>query len=306
MFTNKKLLSLLLALMLVLSTLSGCAGGSAPAEEPPVVEEPVALDPAAVLLEATTGIMNAIPDDNFMIAPDQALQLMSDNPGAIFWVDLRSAEDYAKGHIAGAVNIPYGTVGQNLASIPMNQQVIFQCTSGQTSAQVTALARLAGFNALSMKGGMKFGWAPLGLAEDTLETTANPLPEAAAPELDEAQQIVWDAVANYFQPDQNYIIAPADLLALAEENPDAIQLVDIRSAEDFAKGHIAGAINIPFKTVGQNYAQLADNKPVYVNCVTGQTAGITIAMLRVAGYNAISVNRGFTGWTEAELPTVTE
>lgn len=306
MYTNKRWLSLLLALMLVLSALTGCGSGNAVEEQPPV-EEPVALDPQAVLLEASTGFMNSIPEDNYMIKPEDAIKLMEDNPGAIFWVDLRSAEDYAKGHVPGAVNIPYGKIGENLASIPMNQQVIFQCVTGQTSAQVTALTRMLGFNSLSMRFGFKLGIEPLGLPADFFETTENPIPEAVQPELDEAGQILWDAVAGYFQPDQTYITKHDALMALIEENPDAIQIVDIRSAEDYAKGHIQGAINIPFKTVGQNYAQLADNKPVYVYCYTGQTAGFTIAMLRVAGYNAISVTRGMTGWAdESAMPVVTE
>lgn len=305
---SKKWLSLLLALMMVMALLSGCGGASQPAPEeeaentPPVVE----LVAEEVLLEASRAILNSIPDNNFMIDADKALELAADNPDAILWVDLRAPEDYAAGHITGAVNIPYGKVGANLNVLPMGKQIIFQCYSGQTSAQVTSLANMLGFNALSMKGGMKFGWTPLGLGEDTLETAENALPAATEPELDEAGQILWDAVVAYFQPDQNYIVAPEDLNGFVEENPDAIQVVDIRTPEDYAAGHIAGAVNIPFKTVGANMDQLADNKPVYLTCYTGQTAGITIAMLRIAGYNAMSLNRGMTGWTDAAMPTVTE
>ena len=126
------------------------------------------------------------------------MSLNDENPDAVFWVDMRSAEDYAKGHITNAVNIPYAKTGEMLEVIPMNKQVIFQCYSGQTSAQVTALANMLGFNAVSFRGGMNFGWAPLNLGEDTLQTTENKLPEAKTPELDEEQQILWDAVKAYF------------------------------------------------------------------------------------------------------------
>jgi rhodanese-related sulfurtransferase len=306
---SRKILSLLLALMMVMAIFAGCGGDQ---EEPggtddPVVEDPISLDVDEVLLEGATSILNNIPDNNFIMAADEALQLVEDNPGAVFWVDLRSAEDYAAGHIVGAVNIPYGKVGANLGSLPTNKQIIFQCYSGQTSAQVTSLAQMLGYNAVSFRGGMKFGWTPLNLGEDSLETTENPLPQAVTPDLDEKGQILWDAVVAYFQPDQNYIISPADLDALVNDNPDAIMVLDIRSAEDFGKGHIPGAINVPFKTVGNNLDQLSKTKPVYTTCYTGQTAGITIAMLRVAGFNAISLSRGMTGWVdEAGLPTVTE
>lgn len=163
---------------------------------------------------------------------------------------------------------------------------------------------MLGFNAVSFRGGMNFGWAPLELGEDTLEMEANDLPQASAPDLDEREQIIWDAAVAYFPPATNNIISPEDLLALVEENPDAITVVDIRSADDYAAGHIEGAIHIPFKEVGANIDQIPMNRPAYVTCYTGQTAGITIAPMRMMGYNAISLSRGMTGWDGAELPKV--
>ncbi|WP_409228045.1 rhodanese-like domain-containing protein [Gudongella sp. SC589] len=320
MRSKTKFLSMLMVLLMSLSVLTACSP-AAPAEEPaPPAEEPAeepaqepaeepaeepALDPEEVLKEAALDLLNNIPDNNFIMASDEALALFEENPGAVFWVDLRSADDYAAGHIAGAVNIPYGEMGNHWEVLPTNRQIIFQCYSGQTSAQVTSLANMLGFNAVSFRGGMNFGWAPLELGEDTLEMEANELPEAKAPELDEKEQIIWDAAVDYFSAD-NYIIAPADLLALVEENPDAITVVDIRQADAYAEGHIEGAIHIPFKEVGANVDQIPMNRPAYVTCYTGQTAGITIAPLRMMGYNAISLNRGMTGWDGAELPKVTD
>lgn len=321
MHNKKRILSMLLVLIMMLSILTACSPKEEPAtpEPTPPAEEPAeeptpepepepepALVKEDVLREAALNLLNNIPDNNFIMAADAALELAEENPDAIFWVDLRSAEDYAKGHIVGAVNIPFAQLGDHLDVLPTNKQVIMQCYSGQTSAQAAALAQMLGFNAVSFRGGMNFGWAPLELGEDTLEMDENPLPAAKAPSLDEAGQIVWDAVKAYFPPDKNNIIAPADLLALVEENPDAITVLDIRSAEDYAAGHIETAKHIAFKQVGANIEQIPTNRPVYVTCYTGQTAGITIAPMRIMGYNAISLNRGMTGWDGAELPKVTE
>lgn len=312
---GKRFLSFLLVLILLMSFVTGCKPEEAPngGEEPPVSnggEEPDdkgdELVAEEVLLKASEDIMKNLPDDNYIIAPDVSLEQFEENPGAIFWVDMRSKDDYEKGHFDGAVNIPYADLGKNLDRIPTNKQIILQCYSGQTSAQAVAIFRMAGFNAMSYRGGMNFGWAPLELGEDTLVTTAADLPDAKAPELDEEGQILWDAAVAYFPSDTNYIISPKDLNDLVEENPDAIMVLDIRSEEDFEKGHIEGAINVPFKKVGDNYDKLPNNKPIYVICYTGQTAGITTAMLRVAGYNAISLSRGMTGWDGEELPKVTK
>lgn len=320
MHNKKRILSMLLVLIMMLSILTACSPKEEPAtpEPTPPAVEPATPEPTPepepepalvkedVLREAALKLLNNIPDNNFIMAADAALELAEENPDAVFWVDLRSAEDYAKGHIVGAVNIPFAQLGDHLDVLPTNKQIILQCYSGQTSAQATALAQMLGFNAVSFRGGMNFGWAPLELGEDTLEMEENPLPAAKAPSLDEAGQIVWDAVKAYFPPDKNNIIAPADLLALVEENPDAITVLDIRSADDYAAGHIETAKHIAFKQVGANIDQVPTNRPVYVTCYTGQTAGITIAPMRIMGYNAISLNRGMTGWDGAELPKVTD
>ena len=313
-----KFLSMLLVLVMMLTVLTACAP-AAPAEPAPVepapVEEPAeepeepaepALVPEDVLKEAALDLLNNIPDNNFIMKSEEAIALNEENPDAIFWVDLRSPEDYATGHIVGAVNIPYAKVGENLDVLPMNKQIIFQCYSGQTSAQVTSLATMLGFKAVSFRGGMEFGWAPLELGEDTLEKEANELPAAKAPELDEKGQILWDAAKAYFKEGENYIISPEDLNAIVEENPDAVTVLSIRGAEDYAKGHVPTAINIPFKEVGANIDQIPMNRPVYVYCYTGQTAGITIAPMRMMGYNAISMSRGTAGWEEAGFELVTE
>ena len=307
MFTMRKSFSMFILIIMLASFLAGCAPKPDPTPTPDPTPQPdptPALVPSEVLMEAAIDFMSNIPD-NVIMAPDVALGLMDENPDAIFWIDMRSAEDYAKGHIAGAVNLPYAKTGELLGVIPANRQVIFQCYSGQTSAQTTALLQMLGYNAVSFRGGMNFGWAPLELGEDSLETTANDLPEVKTPELDERGQIIWDAVVAYFT-DSNYVTAPAALNDLVVENPDAIMVLDIRSAEDFAKGHIEGAVHIAYREVGQNFDQLPTNRPIYVVCYTGQTAGITMGALRLAGYNAFSLNRGMAGWDAAELPKVTE
>lgn len=316
--SSKRVLSLGLALILVFTMLAGC---SQPAveEKPPVVETPapapapeekpepeapVALDEKEVLLAATSGYLKNLPEKSNALQAEEALQLLEDNPGQVVLVDIKSKEDYDAGHIKGAINIPFAELGKNLDRLPKNKQIILQCYSGQTSSEAVALTRILGFNTFNFQGGFNFGWKPLELGEDTLETTENPLPEASAPELDEEEQIVWDAVVNYFNEGKSYIEKPADVHELITANPGAVYVTDCRSPEDYAKGHVEGAESIPFKTVGDNFDKLPNNKPIYLVCYTGQTAAQTLAMLRIAGYNAFSVSRGMVGWNEAELPVV--
>lgn len=309
---TKKLLSLILVLMMMAAVFAGCGGGASDDPDTDVDDNGngdvvVDLDADEVRLEGAIGILNNIPDNNFIMGGDEALQLMEDNPGAVFWVDLRSADDYAEGHVPGAVNIPYGKMGENWGVLPTNKQIIFQCYSGQTSAQVVSLAQMLGFNSVSFRGGFNFGWPEAYDKATVFVTEPTELPAAVTPDLDEKGQILWDAAVDYFKPGENFIISSDELNALVEDNPDAIMVLDIRAEDAFEEGHIPGAVLVPFKTVGQNLDQLSKTKPVYVVCYTGQTAGITVAMLRIAGYNAISLSRGMTGWVdEVGLPTVTD
>ncbi len=312
----KRIISMLLALILMASILGGCAKKDEPAideSNAPVTtpvedqqeEAKVEVDTEAVILEKTSDYMNNIPADSNMIPAKEAMELIEDNPDAIFLVDIRAKEDYDNGHLPGAVNIPFGTIGKNLDRLPSNKQIVLYCYSGQTSGQAVAAIKLLGFNALSFQGGMNFGWKTLELAEDTLETTENPLPDAKAPELTEEDKVLWEAVAKYFDEGKNYIEKVEDVNELVVDNPDAIYVLDIRSAEDYEKGHIEGAENIGFKEVGKNLDKLPKNRPIYITCYSGQTAAQILMMLRLNGYNAYSIARGMAGWNGAELPVVT-
>lgn len=311
----KRFLSILLALLLSLSILSGCAKQ----EAPPVVDDDASqtqvkdtatvdtqepLDPAAVILEHTTTYLNNIPENGNMIPAKEAMERIEENPDALFLVDMRAKEDYDKGHLPGAVNIPFAQMGKNLDRLPTNKQIIMYCYSGQNSGLGVSAVKLLGFNVISFQGGMNFGWNTLELGEDTLETTENALPDAKTPNLSEEDQIVWDAVAKFFNDGKTYMEAAADVSEILEENPDAVFVVDLRSGEDFAKGHIEGATNIAFKEVGKNLDKIPKNRPVYLACYSGQTAAQVMTMLRLNGYNASIITRGMAGWAGAELPVV--
>jgi rhodanese-related sulfurtransferase len=73
-------------------------------------------------------------------------------------------------------------------------------------------------------------------------------------------------------------------------------ILDIRRTEDYEEGHIKGAVNIPYGTdISDNLENIPNDKPLLVYCYSGQTASQTIALLNVAGFEAINITSGWNG-----------
>ena len=90
-------------------------------------------------------------------------------------------------------------------------------------------------------------------------------------------------------------------------NNDAT-VIDIRSAEAYGRGHIAGSKNIPFDELGARLAKLkhVKSKPVIAVCDVGMTSNKAIALLKQNGFESVyGLKGGMSGWTQTGLPVVT-
>lgn len=62
-------------------------------------------------------------------------------------------------------------------------------------------------------------------------------------------------------------------------------LVDVRSPEEFADGHINGARNLPVGELRSTMTSLPKDRPVVVYCAVGARATTAAAILAAAGYD---------------------
>ena len=76
-------------------------------------------------------------------------------------VDVRDPEEYASGHIAGAVNIPIGTLPAAADQLLPTGQLITTCSMGGRASKAARLLDLAGRDAFWVDGGTK-AWAAAG------------------------------------------------------------------------------------------------------------------------------------------------
>lgn len=71
------------------------------------------------------------------------------------------------------------------------------------------------------------------------------------------------------------------------------QIIDVRSRDEFSRGHISSARNIPLEQVRQNVQHLRKESPVLVYCWVGYRGYITYRILQQAGFKVANLDGGF-------------
>jgi rhodanese-related sulfurtransferase len=70
-------------------------------------------------------------------------------------------------------------------------------------------------------------------------------------------------------------------------------IVDVRTAGEFAAGHISGSINIPLQNLQANLSKIRKDKPVITCCASGARSTSAKSILKASGYSEV-YNGG--GW----------
>ena len=85
----------------------------------------------------------------------RAHQMVSD--GAVL-LDVRSPEEYAEGHLPGAINLPVGELRARVSDLgPRSRGVVTYCRSGGRSARAATILRELGFSEV-LNLGPKAAW----------------------------------------------------------------------------------------------------------------------------------------------------
>ena len=62
-------------------------------------------------------------------------KILKDNPGSIFLIDVRDADEFAKGTFKTAVNIPSDDLEGKISSLPSDKPIVFACSTGARSGE---------------------------------------------------------------------------------------------------------------------------------------------------------------------------
>src|ERR1051325_1393142 len=106
----------------------------------------------------------------------------------------------------------------------------------------------------------------------------------------------------YFEQKLAFTTGPVELNKWIKSHEDNLVVVDVREEEDYRKGHIPGAINLP-REKWQNPQGLSRDKTNVVYCYTQQCHLAANACVRLAsaGDPVMELEGGFETWKEYEL-----
>ncbi|WP_193211091.1 MBL fold metallo-hydrolase [Luteolibacter marinus] len=87
-------------------------------------------------------------------------------------------------------------------------------------------------------------------------------------------------------------ITTAELRHVLEEDPEAVVL-DVRSADEFAAGHVEGALNIAYTRLAERAGEIPGRRTIYVHCGSGLRAAMATAFLGAKGHNVVHVDGAY-------------
>jgi rhodanese-related sulfurtransferase len=245
-----------------------------------------------------------------MITATDVNALLNDPTVAI--LDIRSATDYATGHIQGAVNVTIADIlnyyrTNNLAA---KSKVVVTCYTGQSAGFAVSLLRLAGYsNVYDLKWGM-CSWNDTVSGQRwhnamingqtnpiTKQTTANAKNIAGnLPTLSTGKTTGAEILENRLAALSTEGYSPASITRdVLYQNLSNYYIVNYWSEADYNSGHIEGAIQYTPKAdlkLATFLKTLPTNKTIVVYCYTGQTSSHVAVFLRALGYDAKTLSYG--------------
>lgn len=190
-------------------------------------------------------------------------------------VDTRPAQRFARGHVAGTMNVPLGKSFLTWmgALVPYDRDVLLIVDGGANSAKrVVGELRKIGLVRIA-------GYAD----SEAIEQKAQ-----GRDDRDQLEEM--------------------DVRTLDSRRREAaLQMIDVRSPEEWFAGHLPGALHIPLAALPDRMSELDASAPVVVHCQGGGRSAIAASFLKSHGVsNVANLTGGFDAWVTNHLPVERE
>lgn len=80
-------------------------------------------------------------------------------------------------------------------------------------------------------------------------------------------------------------------------------VLDVREPDEFARGHLPGALNLPLDQLRSRLSELPLKRPIVAYCQVGMRGYLATRILVQKGFDAINLAGGYRTWTQFGLPT---
>lgn len=188
-------------------------------------------------------------------------------------LDVRDAAEYAKGHLAGSINVGLGGQFATWAGTVLDRvrPIVIIAEPGREQEAALRLGRI-GFD--HVKGYLQEGMESLAARPDLVSLTER-------------------------------VSAPIVAEELASE--DSPLLLDIRNPYEWAGRHIEGSVNIPLNHLQERIGEIPRNRRIAVHCAGGYRSSIAASILHRYGLTQlIEMAGGLAAWEAAQLPVVSQ
>ncbi|MCA9283805.1 MAG: MBL fold metallo-hydrolase [Phycisphaerales bacterium] len=108
-----------------------------------------------------------------------------------------------------------------------------------------------------------------------------------------------------YESDGGRLVPTAEIdVAAAEERIQSrrAMVLDVRRADEFAEGHIAGAVNVAYPRLAEHLGEIPRDRHIIVNCRGGGRSARACAYLQRQGYEVANVAGGYLAWEQAHEP----
>lgn len=111
----------------------------------------------------------------------------------------------------------------------------------------------------------------------------------------------------YFEAKLAAELGPHNVKRLMDQEPDRIVVLDVRTREGYAAGHLPGAVHIPFEELPGRLQELPQDKEIITYCwnVTCILCTKAAYLLASSGYRAKEMLGGIDEWQKAGFPIET-
>ena len=100
--------------------------------------------------------------------------------------------------------------------------------------------------------------------------------------------------------DESGVLTSSELEEIIKGSLEDYILIDVRTVDEYAGGHIPTAINIPYDVIGDNLPTDNKDAKIIVYCRSGRRSGIAKETLDSLGYSNVINFGGVSDW-EGEL-----